>query len=158
MHNSRICLGLAAAAGVSWLIAGGWLMPALCGLLLICAAHRPTCEQMLAACAQVWMRTPWRAALVVVGALVIWQLVGVELALLMAGDVLAYIEVFVAVQLIAARARWTPMKQAAVARVRTALFDLRARLRPRAPRRIRPPRRSPPGRDADDAAGGWAIA
>lgn len=151
MTKSETCTVLAMIALVAGAaMQGSLLMFGVCGLLMVFAAHDRTREIVLDGCARALIRTPWRATLITIGALLIWQLVGVELALLMAGDVLAYVEVFVAVNLIAAQGRWRLMKRVAIARVKTSLDGLRVRFRPRAPRRVRAPRPLSPARDADD--------
>lgn len=160
-----IWLGLAAIAlvwAVTGLIEGGvpWLPLLSCGLALICAVHEPSRTiVVMKTCAFVLAR-PHRWLLIVVGAGLLWQLVGVELALFMAGDVLAYVELVTAVGLISAKARLAPLLTAVNAR----LTALRERLTApvvrvfRASRRIRIGRPCRPAdKDCDDAAG-WAFA
>lgn len=98
-----------------------------------------------------------RLVLVMIGVMMLWQTVGLELALFAAGDVLAYLEVLTAVSLMTAQARLAPVR-AAMARRTTALLQplRRLKLRSRA-RRIRP-KTPPPSSDADGPAGVWAFA
>lgn len=134
----------------------------LCGLGLICAVHRPSRDFVMERAGKAFSGSTLRVMLVVVGAMMIWQLVGVELALLMAGDVLAYVEVLTTVSLIAANTRLAPLR-AGVAR---RLDNLRVRLvaiRSSASRAARAFRRSGAGArsskgDDGRGAGGWALA
>jgi hypothetical protein len=147
---------LAAAAGVGAAISGSGVVMAIFGLLLACAASGALRQRLSGLCTDIWSRAPWRATLVVLGALLLWQLVGVELALLMAGDILLYVEVLVAVNLFAARTRWGPVAQAIARRVRTAVMQtgtrLSRRVAGRTPRRHRPRRPQTP---VDD--GPWGV-
>lgn len=147
---------LAAAAGVGAAISGSGVLMAAFGLLLACAASGALRQRLSGLCADIWSRAPWRATLVVLGALAVWQIVGIELALLMAGDVLLYVEVLVAVNLLAARTRWGPVAQEFSRRVRTAVMQTGTRLARRAagrtPRRHRPRRPQTP---ADGAP--WSV-
>lgn len=97
-----------------------------------------------------------RSALIIGGALLIIQFLPAELALLAAGDVLAYVEAAAAVSLIAANTRLKPLVRALRVRVKTVV----ARLRPLASGRqagTRPVvhRKAPP---ADSEGRGWAFA
>jgi len=163
-ENTMIWLGLATIALVwvfNGLAASGvpWVPLLACGLALVCAAHEPSRRLVIAkTCAFVDAR-PHRWLLIIFGAGLLWQLVGVEMALLMAGDVLAYVELVTAVGLITANARLAPVKAVARARVVAVRTWVAARVvRLRTPRRIRTgkPRRSA-GEDGDGAAG-WAFA
>ncbi|WP_420470283.1 hypothetical protein [Brevundimonas sp. FT23042] len=97
-----------------------------------------------------------RSALIIGGALLMIQFLPVELALLAAGDFLAYVEAAAAVSLIAANTRLKPLVRAMRVRVETVV----ARLRPLASGRqagTRPAvrRKAPP---ADSEGQGWAFA
>lgn len=97
-----------------------------------------------------------RSALIIGGALLMIQFLPAELALLAAGDVLAYFEAAAAVSLIAANTRLKPLVRAMRARVETVV----ARLRPLASGRQTGVRRAvrhmaPP---ADSEGRGWAFA
>lgn len=98
-----------------------------------------------------------RLVLVMVGVMMLWQTVGLELALFAAGDVLAYLEVLTAVSLMTAQARLAPVRAAMTRRVTALMQPLRRlKLRNRA-RRIRP-KTPPSSSDADGPAGVWAFA
>lgn len=98
-----------------------------------------------------------RLVLVMIGVMMLWQTVGLELALFAAGDVLAYLEVLTAVTLMTAQARLAPVKAAMARRVTAVLQPLRRlKFRNRA-RRIRP-KTPPSSSDADGPAGVWAFA
>lgn len=88
-------------------------------------------------------------------ALTMIQLLPLELALLMAGDVLAYVEVVAAVGLIAANTRLKSVT-ALVARPVLRLVRVAAGARRRAARTSRPRPARRPTPDADDPA--WAFA
>lgn len=164
MTNDRtiaVWLGLAALAGFGASLgfhAGVPVLPLfLCGLALICALHRPSRDFVMEKAGKAFSGSTLRLGLIVVGAMLIWQLVGIELALLMAGDVLAYVEVVAAVSLIAANTRLAPLKAALRRRLDALRLDIgRLRGAPR-PTRAKRPRRSkaPPAGDSD---GGWAFA
>ena len=98
-----------------------------------------------------------RLVLVMIGVMMLWQTVGLELALFAAGDVLAYLEVLTAVSLMTAQARLAPVRAAMTRRVTALMQPLRRlKLRSRA-RRIRP-KTPPSSSDADGPAGVWAFA
>ncbi len=103
-----------------------------------------------------------RDTLVIVGALMLIQFLPVELALLAAGDALAYVEVMAAGSLIAANTRLTPRLASAKARIQAVIAAVRPR--PAAARGARTPRpalrRKAPPADADGPAptAGWAFA
>jgi len=98
-----------------------------------------------------------RFVLVMIGVMVLWQTVGLELALFAAGDVLAYLEVLTAVSVMAAQARLAPVRVMMVRRV-TALVQPLRRLNLRIRKRRIRPRTPPPSGDADGPAGVWAFA
>ena len=159
-EKAAIWLGLAAIAlvwAIPGLAAGGvpWLPLLACGLALVCAAHGPSRRLVIdKTCAFVDAR-PHRWLLIILGAGLLWHLVGVEMALLMAGDVLAYVELVTAVGLITANARLAPVKAAVKARVIAVRAWVAARVvRQRTPRRVRTGKlRRPASKDADGAAG-----
>jgi len=98
-----------------------------------------------------------RLVLVMIGVMMLWQTVGLELALFAAGDVLAYLEVLTAVSLMTAQARLAPVRAAMTRRMTALLQPLRRwKLGSRA-RRIRP-KTPPSSSDADGPAGVWAFA
>ena len=98
--------------------------------------------------------------MILIGAMMLWQLVGVELALLMAGDVLAYAEVLAAVSLIAANTRLAPVRARLVRRLDGLRGEVVVRFirASRAIRTVRPPRFGSPPRDDEDGAGARAFA
>lgn len=158
-------LGLAAIAlvwAVSGLIAGTvpWLPLLACSLAMVCAAHGPSRNFVVEKTCRFVDARPHRWLLIIVGAALLWQLVGVEMGLLMAGDVLAYVELVTAVGLMRANARLAPIKAAVKARlaafrVRLAMTVIRVCRSPRRLRSVRP--RRPARKHSDDAAG-WAFA
>jgi hypothetical protein len=100
--------------------AGGlpWLPLLICGLGFLCAAHAPSRAFVLDKTCSFVEAKPHRWVLIIFGAALVWQLVGVELAFLVAGDVLAYVELLAAVSLISANARVKAAKEAVAARLR----------------------------------------
>ncbi|MCS6625414.1 hypothetical protein N0B44_21105 [Roseibacterium beibuensis] len=58
-----------------------------------------------------------RASAILIGAMMLWQVVGVELAIIVAGEVLTYIEVVTKVTLAAAGSRLRSVKAQALARI-----------------------------------------
>lgn len=167
MTNDRtiaVWLGLAVLAGLAASLgfhAGAPVLPLfLCGLALICALHRPSRTFVMEKAGKAFSGSALRLALIVFGAMLIWQLVGIELALLMAGDLLAYVEVVGAVSLIAANTRLAPLKAALRRRLDALRLDIAGQLRgpPRSARSQRPRRsKAPPAGDSEGAAG-WAFA
>lgn len=102
-----------------------------------------------------------RVVLILIGALLIWQFIGMEMALLMAGDVLAYLEVVAAVGLMAANTRFVAFKAAVHRRFAAFATMFRARVSgfARSVRAPRLPRRGRPAPTDDDPAPvGWAMA
>jgi hypothetical protein len=155
--------GLAASWGVFALGAGAdALLPGLLAVVALgCAVDTGVRGRVMGGVLWALSGSGLRAVLIVLGAAMLWQLVGVELALLMAGDVLAYVEVLAAVSLMGARARFGPVKAALAVRVRRATNRLRAApaALARSSRAARPARRRPPpASDVDGRAGGWALA
>lgn len=150
-------------------LAGGWSLLALGaggaaflpGLLAVialsCAVNAGVRERVMDKVLWALSGSGLRAVVIVVGASMLWQLVGIELALLMAGDVLAYVEVLAAVSLIAANTRLRPIKARLVERLRPMRTAVRRIARAsRAIRAVRPPRTAPPGED--DPGGAFAFA
>ena len=163
--KSIIWMGLAGIA-LCWalpgLAAGGlpWLPLLACGLALVCAAHGPSRSLVIEnTCAFVEAR-PHRWLLIIFGASLLWQLVGVELAMLLAGDVLLYLEVVTAVGLMSANARLAPIKAKIAHRIAVLRDDVGAVWRgaDRAPRSPRPPRARKPSSLDPDGDAGWAWA
>ncbi|WP_339914002.1 hypothetical protein [uncultured Brevundimonas sp.] len=151
--------GLATGPGLA--TGGAPLLPLfLCGLCLACAAHGPSRDCVMQMIGKVLAGSTLRLVLIAVGVALIWQLVGIELAFLMAGDVLAYVEVVAAVSLIAANTRLAPIRAGIVRRIEAVHAELSIRLSGvrRSVRAIRRPARKPSR--ADDAEGGavWAFA
>lgn len=111
----------------------------VCGLGFLCAAHAASRAFVLNKTCSFVDAKPHRWVLIIFGAAFVWQLVGVELAFLVAGDVLAYVELVAAVSLISANARFKAVKAAVAARLRpmkaglmlAARVTLRALARPR---------------------------
>ncbi|WP_374515657.1 hypothetical protein [Brevundimonas sp.] len=140
----------------------GALLPALLSVVALgCALDDRLGDRVMAGALRAFSGSGLRLVAIVVGAAFLWQLVGLELALLMAGDVLAYVEVLAAVSLIAARTRLGPVRAALGAWMRQAPPRLRAWLAvlARSARAARPVRRRPsPAVDDDAATGIWACA
>lgn len=142
--------------GVSLAMEGGLLLPVLfASVSAICAADAPARKRTARALGWVFAGSVWRTALIVGGALMLIQLLPVEMALLMAGDVLAYVEVMAAVSLIAANTRLKPVIASASQALAAWIAPLR-RPQPRAERPLRPARKPAPADDADGRA--WAFA
>lgn len=121
------------------------------GLTTVCAASPMARARVERWIAVLFFGPAWRSVLIVFGALMLIQLLPVELALLAAGDVLAYVEVVAAVSLIAANTRLKPLLASAKARIQAAMVafhpppaSARAARRPRLAMR----RKAPPA-DAD---------
>lgn len=154
--------GLAGGWGVMEIGAGaGALLPGLLTVVALgCAVDAGLSDRVMAGVLRAFSASSLRVVVIVIGAAFLWQLVGVELALLMAGDVIAYLEVVTAVTLVAANSRWGPIRAGIVERlgeVRRMVVIRIGRL-PRPGRAVRPRRRpSAPGRD-EDPAGAFALA
>ena len=159
-----VWLGLAVLAGLAASLgfhAGVPVLPLfLCGLALVCALHRPSRAFVMEKAGKAFSGSTSRLALIVFGAMLIWQLVGIELALLMAGDVLAYVEVVAAVSLIAANTRLAPLKVMLKQRADALRQGVVVRLRatPRSVRAPRPRGRKAPSAGDSDGAAAWAFA
>lgn len=98
-----------------------------------------------------------RLVLVMIGVIMLWQTVGLELALFAAGDVLAYLEVLTAVSVMAAQARLAPVKAMMVGRMTILMQPLR-RLKLRIRKRRIRSKTPPSSGDADGPAAVWAFA
>ena len=150
-----------AAQGIA---AGGlpWLPLLICVLGFLCAAHAPSRAFVLNKTCSFVEAKPHRWVLIIFGAALVWQLLGVELAFLVAGDMLAYVELLAAVSLISANARFKAAKDAVAARLRPigASFMMAARVVRRSPSQARTRRtasRRPPDKEPDET-GIWALA
>jgi hypothetical protein len=164
-HAGMLWFGLALAAGLAaapGLLAGGFpLAPLFLAVVgLACAAHRPSrafvTDKLVEACGGGRIRS----LVIVFGAVMMIQILPMELALLMAGDVLAYVEVVAAVSLIAGQARWPLFKarvmrfvHAGVARVTTGVWRRPVARARRVGLRRRPSRSSSA---ADDGSAAWS--
>jgi hypothetical protein len=135
----------------------GLLVPAvICGIAVGCVASGPTRQRVAGWMAHAFSGPAWRTLLIVAGAMMLIQLLPVEMALLMAGDILVYLEAAAAVGLITAHTRLKPLLAAGRNRIGRMLAVRRPRAMPRGVRAVRPARRPPP---ADDAEGrGLAFA
>lgn len=154
-------LGLIAAlAATPVLLAGGspWLLLFAACVGLICAVHGGSRRLVLASALRLLSRGALKTLLIVFGALMLIQLLPLEIALMMAGDVLAYVEVVAAVGLIAANTRWRVVRKAVTETLAVWTMGLRRRSGLRAARSVRPrvPRR--PRASDDDPARAWAFA
>lgn len=153
--------GLAAFWALSILGAGGgaFLPGVLCALALGCAMNSGLHKHVMAWGIRSFSGSSARTAMILIGAMMLWQLVGVELALLLAGDILAYLEVVAAVSLIAANVRLRPVKAAVMSSLVAVpgLLGRRRRAMVRAVRSLRSARHRPPRAD-DEGEAGWAYA
>ncbi|MBU1385773.1 MAG: hypothetical protein KKG14_03700 [Alphaproteobacteria bacterium] len=140
----------------------GAVLPGLLALVALgCAVDAGVRERVMTGTLWAFSGSGLRVLAILIGTAFLWQLVGVELALLMAGDVLVYVEVLAAVSLMAARTRFGPVRAALAARVRLIVDRLQTwpAVAARSARAARPVRRRPP--PTDDADGGmasWALA
>lgn len=154
--------GLTALWGLFALAAGdGGLLPGLLSALALgCAVDTRIRDRVMGKAMWAFSGSGVRAAIILFGAMMLWQLVGVELALLMAGDVLVYVEALAAVSLIAANTRLKPLMATAANRLAgaTAALTVRRRAVVRAIRSARPVRRKPGRADDADGAAAWAFA
>lgn len=129
----------------------------MCATALVCSVNPGARGWLMDKLSWTFSGSSVRLMLVMIGVMVLWQVVGLELAMFAAGDVLAYLEVLTAVSLMAAQTRLAPVK-AAMARRFAQVMRRAMRLRPRRrTRRIRP-RTPPPSNDVDGPAGVWAFA
>ena len=158
-----IAIGAVAGLWGVWALgtAGGVILPGLLSAVaLTCAADRVLRDRVMRWIDRAFSASSLRATLILIGAMMLWQLVGVELALLMAGDVLAYVEVLAAVSLIAANTRLGPIRARLVRRLDGLRGEVVVRFirASRAIRTVRPPRFGSPPRDDEDGAGAPAFA
>lgn len=108
-HPAGVWLTLALIAAPAALAGSG--LGLFIGLTaLVAAAHRPTHDRVIETAHWAVSGGVLRAGLITLGAALIFQLVGLELAVLIAGDVLAYVELLAAVSLMAANARFKAIK------------------------------------------------
>lgn len=133
--------GLAAAAGPGF----------ICALLLTCAVHGPTRAFVVSRIEGAWSRQTMLAATIVILAPLLMYVLPLELAFIMAGDVVMYLDALLAVSLITAnmRLRAAATKLAVWVRARplaVAARQMTARRRRRRPQQIRRPgRKRDPG-------------
>lgn len=125
---------------------------------LACTLHSGSRRLVVSATLRLLSRGAFRSAIIVLGAVMLIQLLPLEMALFMAGDVLAYVEVLAAVGLIAANARVRVIRGLIGATADQWRAAVRRRIGHRTSRAARPSaRRRPPSPD-DDPAAGWAFA
>ena len=143
---------------INVLSGAGAALPVLIGATaLVCSVNRGARGWLMDKLWWTFSGSFLRFMLVMIGVMMLWQTVGLELAMFAAGDVLAYLEVLTAVSLMAAQARLAPVK-AATARRFSELMRRVMRLRPRRrTRRIRS-KTPPSSSDADRPAGVWVFA
>lgn len=137
---------------------GGVFLPALAVVFSGAALIDPRIAgRITGGMAKLFSGSALRSALILFGALMLIQLLPVELALLAAGDVLAYVEVVAAVSLIAANTRLKPLARAMTVRMQAIILRLRPRPMIARQARTRPAlrRKAPP---ADSDGRGWAFA
>lgn len=154
---------IAAMVAAPTLLAGGFPLLVLLfgGVALAGAAHSGSRALVIGAALRLLSGGALRTAVVVLGAVMLIQLLPIELALLTAGDVLAYVEVLAAVSLIAANTRVREIRVAAGRGLDRWRRTATARIRRRGARSIRPPKppKSPSRPSADDHPGSvWAFA
>lgn len=163
-HAGMLWFGLALAAGLvaaPGLLAGGFpLAPLFLGVVgLVCSTHRPSRMFATEKLDEAFSGNRIRSLIILVGAVMMIQILPIELALLMAGDIMAYVELVAAVSLIAGQARW-PLFKARLARGAQTVVGVIWR-RPVARARRAVPRRHPsrPGSGDDDGpAAAWGLA
>lgn len=160
-------LWLAAAAGLALMTLSGLaahglpFIPALlCVIAVACALHAPTRGRVMDKLIWTFSGPAVRSVLIIGGALMLIQLLPLEMALLLAGDVLVYLEAVMAISLLAAGTRLRPMRTVVVARARAVVTRLTERRRGavRAIRTVRPGGRGQPPSDEADGTAGWAFA
>lgn len=158
---------LLAAAGLALLTLSGLaahslpFIPALlCVIAMASALHAPTRGRVMDKLMWTFSGSAVRSVLIIGGALMLIQLLPLEMALLLAGDVLVYLEAVMAISLLAAGTRLRPMRAAVVARARAVVMRLTERRRDavRAIRAARPGSRGQPPSDESDGTAGWAFA
>lgn len=130
----------------------------LCVIAVASALHAPTRSRVMGWLLWTFSGSAVRSVLIIVGALMLIQLLPLEMALLLAGDVLVYLEAVMAISLLAAGTRLRPMRAVIIARATGVMTRLAARRRD-AVRAIRTTRPGKPRRPAsDDPDGAWAFA
>ncbi len=158
-------LWLLAAAGLALMTLSGLaahglpFIPALlCVTAVASALHGPTRGRVMDRLVWAFSGPAVRSVLIIGGALMLIQLLPLEMALLLAGDVLVYLEAVMAISLLAAGTRLRPMRAAIVAHATRVVTRLTARRHDivRATRTARPGGRRPPAPDDSDRA--WAFA
>lgn len=152
-----------AVASLLWLgtvaIGGGGVMTPVLATSLsgLCAVNPGARMRVSSALAWAFSGSALRAGLIVVGALMLIQLLPLEMALLLAGDVLAYVEILAALSVMAANTRLRPVVAAARLRIEGWLASgRRQQATQRAARAIRLRRKPAPAEDPDSPA--WAFA
>ncbi|HWQ85145.1 hypothetical protein [Brevundimonas sp.] len=132
----------------------------LCVIAVACAVHAPARDRVMEKLLWVFSGSAVRSVLIIAGALMLIQIVPLEMALLLAGDVLVYLEAVTAISLLAAGTRLRPVRAVIVARVGEVMARLTERRRgaARAIRTARPGGRRRPASDESDGAAGWAFA
>ena len=162
-HAARLWFATATAAGMAaapGLLAGGFpLLPLFMAVVgLACAAHRPSRAFVTDKLAEAFAGSRIRSLIMVCGAILMIQILPMELALLMAGDVLAYVEVVAAVSLIAGQARWLLFKARAGRWVQAVVREVWRR--PAARSRRPAPRHRParPAANDDEGRAPWGGA
>ena len=140
------------------LSAGDMPLPAMivCAVAMMSALHRPTREAVVRGLLRLFSGSTLRALVLVIGAVMLIQLLPLEMGLLLAGDILVYLEAVAAVTLIAANTRLRPLVSVARSWLRAGMLSARIRRparRQRRPRPVRPPKISD---DSDRPA--WAYA
>ena len=125
---------------------------------LACSLHAGSRRLVVSTTLRLLSRSAFRTAIIVLGAMMLIQILPLEMALFMAGDVLAYVEVLAAVGLIAANARVRVIRGMIRAKADQWRAAVRRRIRYRTPRVARPSARRRPPSPNDDPAAGWAFA
>ena len=140
-RDDRAWAGLAALTliwSVTSLGSGGTaLIPLLLSAIAAaCAVHRPSRARVMEWISRRPAGAALRSGLILIGALMLVQMLPFELALLMAGDVLTYLEAATVVGLIAGQTRLRPAFAVALRPVASALLRLPRPIRAAA-RRLR---------------------
>jgi len=162
-RDAFLWLGLsliATLAAMPALLAGGfpWLLLFAACAGLTCDVHGDSRRLVLVSALRLLSRGSLKTLLIVLGALMLIQLLPLEIALLLAGDVLAYVEVATAVGLIAANTRFKVIRVVVITKIagwRTVSIRYIARRAARSVRLGRPSRR--PSSREDKPAGDWAF-
>ncbi len=154
-----LTLGLAMIAAPGVLAGGMPLLPLFLACVgLASALHAGSRGLVVNTTLRVMSRGALRTAIIVIGAVMLFQLLPLEMALFMAGDVLAYVEVLAAVGLIAANARVRVIRGMVGSKADQWRASVRRRIRYRTIRPARPSARRRPASPDDDPAAGWALA